>query len=74
MKKEGAWEEIKQKLNEEGNSYTIDELKKKLNILRTQYCKEQKLVDNSKKSGSGSNYLYIPNFAVCPSNHYFKLA
>ena len=63
MKKESAWEEIKQELNEEGNSYTIEELKKKWNILRTQYRKEQILVINSKKSGSGTNDLYVPKFA-----------
>ena len=63
VKKESAWEEIKQELNEEGNNYTIEELKKKWNILRTQYRKEQKLVINSKKSGSGTNDLYVPKFA-----------
>ena len=63
MKKEGTSEEIKQDLNEEGNSYTIEELKKKWNILHTQYRKEQKLFTKSKKSGSGTNDLYVPKFA-----------
>ena len=47
--KKGAREEIKQELNEDGNSYNIEELKKKWNILRTQYRNEQKLVNHSKK-------------------------
>ena len=38
---------------------TIDDLKKKFNTLRTQFRKEDRLVENAKKSDAGINF-YMP--------------
>jgi len=60
-KKADAYETLLKKYREHFTSGTLEELKKTKNNLRTNFRNEQRKVDKSAKSGTGSEDLYESN-------------
>lgn len=60
-KKNKAYEDMVLKLKEADESATRDSVKKKIDSLRGCFRKEFKKVNASKKSGAGTDELYVPH-------------
>ena len=61
IKKDKAYEQLLTKLKEVDADATKEAVKKKIDSLRAGYRRELKKVNISKRSGAGSDDVYIPN-------------
>ena len=60
-KKDNAYKTLLQKFKEQYPEGTKDELKKRINSLRTSFRKELKKVKDSTRSGAGADEIYDPS-------------
>ena len=60
-KKQMALEKILNALRTVKPNYTLDELKKKINCLRTNFNREYKAIESKKKSGAGVDEIPVPS-------------
>lgn len=58
--KNSAYEKMKRDLSVLGYTVTQDEIRKKINTLRAQYRKERNQVIRSRRTGSGTEDIYVP--------------
>ncbi len=59
-KKDAAYAVLIEKFKEKYPNYTREDVKKKINSYRTNYRKELKKVQDSERSGAGTEQLYEP--------------
>ncbi|GFO46407.1 hypothetical protein PoB_007291200 [Plakobranchus ocellatus] len=60
-KKEAAYDTLLLKYKEWYTEATKDDLKKKLNVMRTSFRRELKKLNDSQKSGAGADDVYEPS-------------
>lgn len=64
LAKDAAYEKIVEEMNIAG--FGVPEAKKKMRTLRSTYYQEKKKIQNSMRSGSGTDTVYVPNL------HWYK--
>nr|CAI5870088.1 unnamed protein product [Callosobruchus analis] len=64
LAKDAAYQKIVQEMNIAG--FGVPEAKRKMRTLRSTYYQEKKKIQNSMRSGSGSDTVYVPNL------HWYK--
>lgn len=60
-KKEIAWQQIKEIMQKMKPKCTVDQLKSKINGLRSHFSNELSKVKDSQRSGSGTSDVYVPS-------------
>lgn len=60
-KKNAAYEKLLTIYKGLKSDATVDEVKKKINTLRSNFRKELKKINDSKRSGAGSDDIYVPS-------------
>ncbi|CAG5000232.1 unnamed protein product [Parnassius apollo] len=71
-KKIAAYQQLVDVLKEIEPDANRESVIRKINTYRTNYRKEQKKVENSKKSGAGINYVYVPSLWYYDKLHFIR--
>lgn len=71
-KKNAAYQQLVDVLKEIEPDANRESVIRKINTYRTNYRKEQKKVENSKKSGAGINDVYVPSLWYYDKLHFIR--